>query len=106
MHATVALGLLSALSPALGLDADGWSKQSIYQVLIDRFARTDGSTTAACDASLQQYCGGSWQGLISKLDYIQGMGFTAIWISPIVAQMEGTTLDGLVGSRSKERTMF
>jgi len=28
------------------------------------------------------------------LDYIQGMGFTAIWITPITAQMEGNTADG------------
>lgn len=29
-----------------------------------------------------------------QLDYIQGMGFTAIWITPITAQMEGITSDG------------
>lgn len=64
-----------ALSPA------GWRSQSIYQVLTDRFARTDGSTTAACNVGDQLYCGGTWQGIINKLDYIQGMGFTAVSIS-------------------------
>lgn len=44
--------------------------------MTDRFARTDGSTTAACN--LNDYCGGTWQGLINHLDYIQGMGFTAV----------------------------
>ena len=63
---------VSALSPA------DWKKQSIYQVMTDRFARTDGSTTAACDTSADKYCGGSWQGIINKLDYIQDMGFTAV----------------------------
>jgi alpha-amylase len=63
---------VSALSPA------EWRSQSIYQLLTDRFARTDGSTTAACDAADGIYCGGSWQGVIDKLDYIQGMGFTAV----------------------------
>jgi hypothetical protein len=24
------------------------------------------------------YCGGSWQGIVDKLDYIQDMGFTAV----------------------------
>lgn len=62
--------------------------------MTDRFARTDLSTTAACDASEQIYCGGTWQGLIDKLDYIQDMGFTAIWISPMVGQMSGNTSDG------------
>jgi alpha-amylase len=55
---------VSALSPA------GWRSQSIYQVLTDRFARTDGSTSATCNTGDQIYCGGSWQGLINKLDYV------------------------------------
>ncbi|KAB5522819.1 glycoside hydrolase family 13 protein [Coniochaeta sp. 2T2.1] len=79
---------------ALGLSAADWRQQSIYQVMTDRFARTDGSTTASCDTSAQVYCGGTYRGIIDKLDYIQNMGFTAVWISPIVAQMEGNTLDG------------
>ena len=37
---------------------------------------------------------GTWQGLINHLDYIQGMGFTAVWISPIVKNFEGSTIDG------------
>lgn len=80
--------------PAVSLSPAGWRSQSIYQVMVDRFARTDISTSAACDTSDQIYCGGSWQGLISKLDYIQNMGFTAVWISPIVSQMFGDTSDG------------
>lgn len=82
------------VAPASALTPSEWRSQSIYQVMIDRFARTDLSTTAACDTSEQVYCGGSWQGLISELDYIQGMGFTAIWISPYVEQMSGDTSDG------------
>lgn len=65
-------GFASALSPA------EWRSQSIYQVLTDRFARTDGSTTAACNTQDGVYCGGTWQGIINKLDYIQNMGFTAV----------------------------
>lgn len=61
---------VSALSPAQ------WRSQSVYQVITDRFARTDGSTSAFCD--LNRYCGGTWQGLINKLDYIQNMGFSAV----------------------------
>ncbi|KAK3394848.1 glycoside hydrolase family 13 protein [Podospora didyma] len=76
------------------LKASDWRNHSIYQVVTDRFARTDLSTTATCAPSQQVYCGGTWRGLISKLDYIQGMGFTAVWISPIVKQMDGNTADG------------
>ena len=56
-----------------------WRGRIVYQVLTDRFSRTDGSTTSACDPSAQVYCGGTWQGIIDKLDYIQNMGFTAVY---------------------------
>ncbi len=67
--------VVAALSPA------EWRSQAIYQVITDRFARTDGSTTAECDALMGLYCGGSFQGIISKLDYVQNMGFTAVSIN-------------------------
>ncbi|KAK1778845.1 alpha-amylase [Copromyces sp. CBS 386.78] len=92
---SVVLGLLLSAAVQVGaLATSEWRKQSIYQVVTDRFARSDLSTSAPCDPSQQVYCGGSWRGLISKLDYIQGMGFTALWISPIVKQIDGVTKDG------------
>jgi alpha-amylase len=81
--------LASAIQQARSLSPSAWRSQSIYQVLTDRFARTDLSTTASCNTADQNYCGGTYLGLISKLDYIQGMGFTAIWISPIVKNIDG-----------------
>jgi len=63
-----------------------WKTRSIYQILTDRFART--SDTGSC--TLSQYCGGNYQGIINHLDYIQGMGFNAIWISPIVQNYAGS----------------
>ena len=65
---------------------DEWKTRAIYQVLTDRFARTE--DTGNCN--LGQYCGGNYQGLINHLDYIKGMGFDAIWISPIVKNTEGS----------------
>ena len=65
---------------------DEWKTRSIYQILTDRFART--SDTGSC--TLSQYCGGNYQGIINHLDYIQGMGFNAIWISPIVQNYAGS----------------
>jgi hypothetical protein len=61
-----------------------WKARSIYQVLTDRFA-TSGPTDPDpdIDISNRPYCGGTWQGIIEKLDYIQGMGFDAVWISPV-----------------------
>ena len=58
-----------------------WRNRTIYQVITDRFWRTNGSTTPC--SNIRTYCGGTWKGLTDKLDYIQGMGFDAIWISPV-----------------------
>ncbi|KAI1298828.1 alpha-amylase [Xylaria venustula] len=91
MRAPVLLTALAATVQALST-AD-WTKQSIYQVLTDRFALESGSTAACAD--LTNYCGGTWQGIITQLDYIQNMGFTAIWISPIVKNIDTETTYGL-----------
>lgn len=63
-----------------GASAQQWASRTIYQLLTDRFDRGDGSTNGCGDIS--NYCGGTFQGIIQHLDYIQGMGFDAIWISP------------------------
>lgn len=79
---------------ALGLTPDEWRSQSIYFMLTDRFARTDGSTDAPCDLNARGYCGGTFKGIIDQLDYIQGMGFTAIWITPVTEQIADETSEG------------
>ena len=56
------------------------------QILTDRFAKT-GDASSPCQ-DLRDYCGGSYQGIIDKLDYIQGLGANAIWISPIPEQTD------------------
>lgn len=38
---------------------------------------------------LSYYHGGDFKGIIKHLDYIKEMGFTAIWITPVVWQCEG-----------------
>lgn len=86
--------LVSLIGSAIAATPAQWRSQSIYFMLTDRFARTDESTTASCDTKYGKYCGGTWKGIEKKLDYIQGMGFTAIWITPITTQMEGNTADG------------
>ncbi|KAL3417883.1 alpha amylase [Phlyctema vagabunda] len=70
---------------------DEWRSRSIYQLVTDRFARTDGSTDYPCNTTARLHCGGTYQGIINQLDYIQGMGFTAVWISPVVKNIEEMT---------------
>ncbi|RDW76969.1 alpha-amylase [Coleophoma cylindrospora] len=77
-------------------DAEAWKQRSIYQVLTDRFAVAGhGNGGPSCDYKNGKYCGGTWQGIISKLDYIQGMGFDAVWISPITKNIEDVTHYGV-----------
>jgi len=72
---------------AFSKTAEEWRSRSVYQIITDRFAKTDGSSTVC--SNLGNYCGGTFKGIESNLDYIQGMGFNAIWISPVVANTEG-----------------
>ena len=62
--------------------AEEWKPRSVYQIITDRFARSEDNMTPCTD--LSKYCGGTFKGIIDNLDYIQGMGFDAIWISPVV----------------------
>ena len=65
-------------STAHAATKDEWRSRSIYQIITDRFALSDGSTSKPCDPLDRLFCGGSFQGIIKQLDYIQGMGFTAV----------------------------
>ena len=85
----VLVSLLPVL-PCYAASVTDWQSRSIYQLVTDRFATTDGSSPP-CNIPDRKYCGGTWKGIVTKLDYIQNMGFDAIWISPIVANIEGTT---------------
>jgi alpha-amylase len=66
--------------------ASEWKSRTIYQILTDRFASNNVDTSKKC-SNLSVYCGGNYQGLINKLDYIASMGFDAIWISPMPTNM-------------------
>ncbi|KAI6000939.1 glycoside hydrolase family 13 protein [Pisolithus marmoratus] len=72
-------------------NAQKWRSRSIYQIVTDRFALSGARYNTSCDPSALRYCGGTWQGIIEHLDYIQGMGFDAIWISPPFTNVEGFT---------------
>lgn len=97
MHSQLVYGALSLAlyqSTTLAASPAEWRSRSVYQLLTDRFARPDGSTTATCNTADGKYCGGTWTGIIDRLDYIQGMGFDAVWISPVTKNIEGDTAYG------------
>ncbi|HEY9602237.1 MAG TPA: alpha-amylase family glycosyl hydrolase [Allocoleopsis sp.] len=69
-----------------------WREEFVYFLLVDRFHddlnrtpvntpnRSAGSGTPS---QLQKFCGGTLKGVKNHLDYIQNLGCTAIWLSPI-----------------------
>lgn len=89
------LALVQLISFTVALTPAEWRNQSIYFIMTDRFARTDGSTTAPCNTTAGKYCGGTWKGIVDHLDYIQDMGFSAIWITPVTHQIQDS--DGYHG---------
>lgn len=64
-----------------------WRDKTIYQIVTDRFFDGDPSNNAIegeyDPSDGYKIHGGDWQGIEEKLDYIQGLGATAIWISPV-----------------------
>ncbi|KAF1850608.1 carbohydrate-binding module family 20 protein [Cucurbitaria berberidis CBS 394.84] len=70
-------------------DTNAWKSRSIYFVLTDRIARSNSDNGGGSCGNLGNYCGGTFKGLESKLDYIKGLGFDAVWITPVVANSAG-----------------
>jgi glycosidase len=67
-----------------------WRDEVIYQILTDRFEDGDTSNnTPVVDLDdPTAYHGGDWQGIIDRLDYLGELGVTALWISPVVKNVE------------------
>ena len=82
----------SAAAPKLHVPSPDWRDQIVYFVLTDRFAngnpRNDDQGAGEFKAgSKSHWNGGDLAGLTARLDYIQGLGATALWITPPVAQL-------------------
>ncbi|MBU1238800.1 alpha-amylase [Myxococcota bacterium] len=66
-----------------------WRDEIIYQILVDRFYDGDKNNNFNVDpTAMAKYHGGDWQGIIDKLDYIESLGVTTLWISPVVKNVE------------------
>lgn len=67
-----------------------WRDQIIYFVMVDRFddgdpANNDQGAGEYDPGDRRRYSGGDLRGVARRLDYIQGLGATAVWITPPVA---------------------
>lgn len=79
--------LVSCVSTCLAASKDQWRGKVIYQILTDRFDQSSSHVRACGD--LTNYCGGTFQGIMNRLDYIADLGVDAIWISPVIENTAG-----------------
>ena len=68
---------------------DDWRDEVIYQLITDRFADGDVNNNHNVNKkSLTSWNGGDFQGIMDKVDYLKELGVTAVWISPIVKNVD------------------
>ena len=56
-----------------------WPEVAVYQILTDRFAASEPQHCANC--------GGTFAGILDKMDYLKELGVDGIVLSPMVEQM-------------------
>jgi hypothetical protein len=90
--ALLALALIgpAAAAPAApppASQAVDWRDQVLYFAMIDRFAdgdpaNNDQNAGVFDPADGSKYSGGDLRGITQRLDYIEGLGVTGLWITP------------------------
>ncbi len=83
----------------LGVSGGDFREETIYFVMTTRFYDGDPSNNMKCwDGGLNPSTDPAWRGdfkgLIEKLDYIKALGFSAIWITPVVKNASGYDYHG------------
>lgn len=83
-----------------------WRDEVIYQVLIDRFADGDAGNNYRVDLTAQgHWHGGDWKGLEDNLPYLEELGVTTLWISPIIKNVDTDAgFDGYHGYWAQDMT--
>lgn len=88
----LAAGAAERTEPELRLHVPSpdWRDQIIYFVMVDRFAdgdpdNNDQGAGEYDPVSNAHFNGGDLRGLAERVDYIRGLGATAVWITPPVA---------------------
>ena len=86
---------------------DDFRDESIYFAITTRFYDGDKTNNVECwdgrnnDANDPSWRG-DFKGLIEKMDYIKALGFTAIWITPVVKNCSGYDYHGYHAINFKE----
>ena len=96
----------TVVSKYIGNRAD-FRDESIYFAITTRFYDGDKSNNARCwdgknNSDADPEWRGDFKGLIQKMDYIKALGFTAIWITPVVKNASGYDYHGYHAINFKE----
>lgn len=89
----------TALAATLYPNRTDFRDEQIYFVMTTRFYDGDPDNNTQCWDGQNYNAGdpawrGDFKGLIEKLDYIKALGFTAIWITPVVENASGYDYHG------------
>ncbi len=93
------LAIASAYATTFFPSRTDFRDEQIYFVITTRFYDGDPSNNTQCWDNQSKNAGdpawrGDFKGLIEKLDYIKALGFTAIWITPVVENASGYDYHG------------
>ena len=95
------VSLQTMATDAFTINRTDFRDESIYFMITTRFYDGDPSNNVLCwdnqeaQMSTKDPCWrGDFQGVIDKLDYIKALGFTAIWITPVVQNASGYDYHG------------
>ncbi|MFH1176175.1 MAG: alpha-amylase family glycosyl hydrolase [Acidobacteriota bacterium] len=67
-----------------------WSQAVLYFAIVDRFADGDPANNAGVDVAAKgAFHGGDLKGLRAQLDEITSLGVNALWITPVVKNIDG-----------------
>lgn len=94
-------GEWTAFNPEIENKRTDFRDESIYFVMTSRFYDGDKSNNVHCwddkqakNPDSDPAWRGDFKGLIEKLDYIKALGFSAIWITPVVENASGYDYHG------------
>ncbi len=94
----VALASLQASAATFVGNRSDFRDETIYFAMTTRFYDGDPSNNSYCWDGLKNDGDPEWRGdfkgLIEKLDYIKALGFTAVWITPVVENASGLDYHG------------
>jgi glycosidase len=81
---------VATAAPAGSNPLPEWPDAVLYFVVLDRFADGDASNNANVDVSAKgTFHGGDLAGLTQHLDEIASLGVNALWITPVVDNIDG-----------------